>query len=87
MVFYVPWDDCSPHHETLWRGFYVFGFFSWHFTDAKASDVHAMFRQRFYAPALAPASFDFQDQLEKALVFWETSFDQQGRQEQLSQEH
>jgi hypothetical protein len=77
-ILCTAWDDCSPHHETLWRGFYDFGFFSWHYTDVKAEDVHAMFRQRFYAPALADASFDFQDQLEKALVFWETALINKG---------
>ncbi|MEO6288490.1 MAG: glycoside hydrolase family 20 zincin-like fold domain-containing protein, partial [Ginsengibacter sp.] len=72
-ILCTSWDDCSPHPETLWRGFYDFGFFSWHYIDATADDVHAMFRHRFYAPALAGASFDFQDELEKALPFWETA--------------
>jgi len=72
-ILCTSWDDCSPHSEMLWRGFYDFGFFSWHFIDAKVNDVHAMFRHRFYAPALEDASFNFQDQLEKALSFWETA--------------
>ncbi|MEO6187556.1 MAG: glycoside hydrolase family 20 zincin-like fold domain-containing protein [Ginsengibacter sp.] len=77
-ILCTAWDDCSPHPETLWRGFYDFGFLSWHFIDAKADDVHAMFRQRFYAPALASPSFNFQDQLEEALPFWETALINKG---------
>jgi hexosaminidase len=72
-ILCTSWDDCSPHAETLWRGFYDFSFFSWHYIDATTDNVHAIFRHRFYAPALEDASFDFQDQLEKALVFWETA--------------
>src|SRR5438270_266150 len=37
-----------------------------------------MFRHRFYAPALSDSSFEFQDLLEKALVFWETAFIDKG---------
>ncbi|MEJ7676157.1 MAG: hypothetical protein WKF59_26515 [Chitinophagaceae bacterium] len=77
-ILCTAWDDCSPHFETYWRGLYDFGFFSWNYTDAKADDVHAMFRHRFYAPALASASFEFQDSLEKALVFWETALINKG---------
>ena len=77
-ILCTAWDDCSPHPETLWRGFYDFGFFSWNYIDSKADDVHAIFRQRFYGPALSDASFDFQDQLEKALVFWETALINKG---------
>jgi hypothetical protein len=77
-ILCTSWDDCSPHPETLWRGFYDFGFFSWHYVDAAADKVHAMFRHRFYAPALADTSFAFQDQLEKALVFWETALINKG---------
>lgn len=46
--------------------------------DAKADDVHGMFRHRFYGPALASPSFEFQDPLEKALVFWETALINKG---------
>lgn len=77
-ILCTAWDDCSPHFETYWRGLYDFGFFSWNHTDAKADDVHAMFRHRFYAPALANKSFEFQDSLEKALVFWETALIDKG---------
>lgn len=57
---------------------YDFSFFSWNYTDAKVDDVHAMFRQRFYAPAVADRSFEFQDPLEKALVFWESALIDKG---------
>jgi hexosaminidase len=77
-ILCTAWDDCSPHFETYWRGFYDFAFFSWHYIDAKVEDVHAMFRQRFYAPELSDKSYDFQDQLERALVFWETALINKG---------
>ncbi|MEO5998015.1 MAG: glycoside hydrolase family 20 zincin-like fold domain-containing protein [Chitinophagaceae bacterium] len=72
-ILCTAWDDCSPHFETYWRGLFDFGFFSWNYTGAKMDDVHAGFRHRFYAPALADASFEFEDSLEKALEFWETA--------------
>jgi hypothetical protein len=77
-ILCTAWDDCSPHFETYWRGLYDFAFFSWNYTNAKVDDVHAMFRHRFYAPALADRSFEFQDSLEKALVFWETALIDKG---------
>jgi hypothetical protein len=84
-ILCTAWDDCSPHFETYWRGFYDFAFFSWHYTDAKAEDVHAIFRQRFYAPELSDKSFDFQDQLEKALVFWENALINKGARDNYPQ--
>lgn len=80
-IFCTAWDDCSPHFETYWRGLYDFGFFSWNYTDVKAEDVHAMFRHRFYAPVAADKSYEFQDSLEKALVFWETALINTGYRE------
>jgi hexosaminidase len=77
-ILCTAWDDCSPHFETYWRGLYNFAFFSWNFVDTKADDVHARFRHRFYAPALASNSFEFQDSLEKALDFWETALISKG---------
>ncbi len=77
-ILCTAWDDCSPHFETYWRGFYDFAFFSWHYSDAKVEDVHTKFRHRFYAPALSDSSFEFQDLLEKALVFWETALLEKG---------
>lgn len=72
------WDDCSPHFETYWRGFHDFAFFSWNHKDVSADQVHALFRHRFYAPALSDTAFDVQSQLEKALSFWETALLQKG---------
>ncbi|GEO04521.1 hypothetical protein AAE02nite_21850 [Adhaeribacter aerolatus] len=65
------WDDCSPHHETVWRGLYNFALFSWNHEDLAADAVNALYRHRFYGPALAETSFEFQNNLEQALVFWE----------------
>ena len=84
-ILCTAWDDCSPHFETYWRGLYDFGFFSWNYTNAKVDDVHAMFRQRFYAPAVADKSYEFQDSLEKALVFWETALIEKGYRENYPQ--
>src|SRR5207253_6683153 len=73
-ILCTAWDDCSPHFETYWRGFYDFAFFSWNYKDVSASQIHATFRHRFYGPALSDTTFDIQSQLEKALSFWETAF-------------
>jgi hexosaminidase len=80
-ILCTAWDDCSPHFETYWRGFYDFAFFSWNYTDAKVGDVHSMFRHRFYAPALADTSFEFEDLLEKSLVFWGSALIEKGDRE------
>ena len=77
-ILCTAWDDCSPHFETYWRGFHDFAFFSWNYKDTKVEDVHAIFRHRFYAPALSDTSFEFQDLLEQALVFWETALIEKG---------
>ncbi len=77
-ILCTAWDDCSPHFETYWRGFYDFAFFSWHYSDTKAEELHAMFRHRFYAPALSHPSYEFEDLLEKSLPFWETALLEKG---------
>ena len=77
-ILCTAWDDCSPHFETYWRGLYDFAFFSWHYIDAKAEDVHTIFRQRFYTSAVIDSSFEFEDKLEKVLPFWETALLEKG---------
>ncbi len=77
-ILCTAWDDCSPHFETYWRGLYDFAFFSWHYKDENAADVHAIFRHRFYAPALSDSSFEFEDLLEQALSFWDTALLEKG---------
>lgn len=77
-ILCTAWDDCSPHFETYWRGFHDFAFFSWNYNDITVGDVHAMFRHRFYAPALSDTLFEFQDLMEQALVFWETALIEKG---------
>jgi hexosaminidase len=67
------WDDCSPHFETYWRGIHDFASLNWNYQEVKAEEAHTSFRHRFYGPTLDNTSFDFQDQLEKALPFWETA--------------
>ncbi len=77
-ILCTAWDDCSPHFETYWRGFHDFAFFSWNYKDLKVDDIHSLFRHRFYAPELQDSSFEFQNLLEQALVFWETALLEKG---------
>lgn len=66
------WDDRSPHFETIWRGIYGFALFSWNVSEQPLEHSNAIFRHRFYSPELANAPLDIQNELEQALVFWET---------------
>ena len=75
-ILCTAWDDCSPHFETLWRGFYDFAFYSWNYQEQK--DLHSIFRHRFYAPQLSASSYEFQDLLEQGLDFWETALIEKG---------
>lgn len=79
------WDDCSPHHETVWRGLYNFALFSWNYEDIKSEEVNARYRHRFYGPALADATFEFQNNLEQALVFWEKALLDKGHRHNYPQ--
>jgi hypothetical protein len=72
------WDDASPHFETVWRGIYDFGFFSWNFENISIDKVHEKFRHRFYSPALAGIDNEFEDLLEDALPFWENGLLKEG---------
>lgn len=73
------WDDSSPHFETFWRGLYYYGSLSWNYEDIQPAEAQKIFRQRFYAPELSDASFEFQDQLEQALNFWDIALLNKGR--------
>lgn len=76
------WDDTSPHLEVLSRGVFDFALFSWNYEDISIDQAHASFRQRFFAAALAPPTFNFQDPMEEITTpFWETAFLQQGDRE------
>jgi hypothetical protein len=77
-ILCTAWDDTSPHMETFWRGFHHFAFFSWNHEDINAETASAMFRHRFYAPALSEETAEFQDLLEQALVFWEKALIDKG---------
>lgn len=68
------WDDSSPHFETFWRGIYDYALLSWKYSEIQANEAHAIFRHRFYGPALGNESYEFQDSLEFALNFWDTAF-------------
>ena len=67
------WDDSSPHYETVWRGLYFFSLFSWHYEDIPLHTAEALFRHRFYGPALRDPAHEFQDSLEQELYYWETA--------------
>ena len=73
------WDDSSPHFETFWRGLYYYGSLSWKYEDVQPAEAQKIFRHRFYAPELSDASFEFQDQLEQALNFWDTALLNKGK--------
>lgn len=75
------WDDTSPHFETYWRGIYNFALFSWNYKDISKDQAYAMFRHRFYGPALSSASYAFQDSLEQSMSFWETALISKGSRE------
>jgi hypothetical protein len=75
------WDDASPHFETLWRGLFNFALFSWNYEDISMDNANSIFRHRFYASALEPSSFEFQDQIEETTRFWETAFLKDGDRE------
>ncbi|MET7000313.1 family 20 glycosylhydrolase [Chitinophaga defluvii] len=68
------WDDSSPHFETFWRGIYDYALLSWKYSDIQAKEAHAIFRHRFYGPALSNERYEFQDSLELAFNFWDTAF-------------
>lgn len=77
-ILCTAWDDCSPHLETVWRGLYDFALFSWNYEDIPVEKAHAMYRHRFYSPAASDVAFEFQDQLEEALSFWESALIDKG---------
>lgn len=75
------WDDTSPHFETYWRGIYDFAFFNWNYRDINKEEAHALFRHRFFGPQLTDPYFEFEDTLEQAIAFWDTSLINQGSRE------
>jgi hypothetical protein len=73
------WDDWPVHFETVMRGTYDFALLTWNCSDISDNEAHKLFRHRFYAPALAPDSSEFQDLLEDALSFWDVSLLKKGK--------
>lgn len=73
------WDDSSPHFETFWRGLYYYASLSWNYEDIDPANSQMVFRHRFYAPELSDVAFEFQDQLEQALNFWDNALLNKGR--------
>lgn len=73
------WDDSSPHFETFWRGLYYYGSLSWNCEDIQPAKAQMIFRHRFYAPQLSDAVYEFQDQIELALNFWDNALLNKGR--------
>jgi hypothetical protein len=65
------WDDSAYSFETFWRGILNFASMSWNYEDIKPDDYNSKFRHRFYAPELSDPSFEFQNSLELALLFWD----------------
>jgi len=79
------WDDSSPHFETFWRGFYNFGYFSWHFTDLPLNDMNDLFRHRYYGALAGRPELEFQTPLEKSVTFWETALIDEGERHNYPQ--
>lgn len=75
------WDDSAPNIETVWRGLYDFAWFSWNAKPCTEPEAHAAFRQRYFGPALSAPAFEFQNALEKEVVFWETALLSSGDRE------
>lgn len=67
------WDDSSPHFETTLRGVFQFASSSWNPTKETLAQHNATFRHRFYGAALKDSTLEFQNELEKALDFWDTA--------------
>ncbi len=85
-ILCTAWDDTSPHLETFWRGFHYFALFSWKKGTTGVEEASALYRHRFYSPALSDASFEFQDELEQALVFWEKALIGKGHRNNYPEE-
>ncbi|MFT3705179.1 MAG: glycoside hydrolase family 20 zincin-like fold domain-containing protein [Agriterribacter sp.] len=67
------WDDSAPNIETVWRGLYDFAWFSWNAKPIPEPQTHAAFRHRYFGPELSNTAYEFQNALEKEVVFWETA--------------
>ncbi len=72
------WDDSAPHFETEWRGLYDFALLTWNFTNNSEQEIHSIFRHRFFAPELQDNAYEFRDQVEDGVTFWETAFLDEG---------
>jgi hypothetical protein len=73
------WDDSSPHFETFWRGLYYYASQSWNDNKDGAEISQAIFRHRFWSPELSDKKYEFQDELEQALNFWDVALLSKGR--------
>lgn len=71
-ILCTAWDDSSPHFETFMRGIHTFAGMSWRHADESADAVHARYTARYYGSYDTPA-VSFQDELERAMPFWETA--------------
>jgi len=67
------WDDDSPHFELFMRGILAFAEYSWSGERRSKEEIKAAYRQREYAYALAGEEYNFVDQLEKMVGWWNGS--------------
>ena len=77
-ILCTTWEDASPHSETFQRGFNFFGLYSWSGETVSSEEANVIFRHRFYGPALSHSTFEFQNQLEESIDFWENALIDQG---------
>jgi len=67
------WDDDSPHFELYMRGILAFAEYSWSGDRRSKEEIKAAYRQREFAHALAGEEYNFVDQLENMVGWWNAS--------------
>lgn len=72
-ILCTAWDDASPHFETLWRGIIAHAEYSWNHAGRNTADFNTAYRQREFGQFPINNKYAFQDELGKALAFWDTA--------------
>ncbi len=72
-ILCTAWDDASPHFETLWRGIIAHAEYSWNYAGRDIANFNTVYRQREFGQFAKNNKYAFQDELGKALSFWDTA--------------
>lgn len=67
------WDDDSPHFELYGRGIAIFAEYTWAGEKRNTEELHAVYRQRAFGPALADADMEFINRLEQPVAAWKNA--------------